>query len=119
MEKPALSDQAAAAMQLLGRRWVPDLIYLLRQRDARFSELAAALPAVSNRVLTERLRDLTAEGVLTRTVEAGPPTRITYALTELAAGLGTALEQVGYWADGPGRALLAGPATETGTAGTR
>jgi DNA-binding HxlR family transcriptional regulator len=96
----ALAGNAAAAMQILGRRWVPELIYLLTLRSARFSELSTALPAVSNRVLTERLRELTAAGVVVRTVEPGPPTRITYALSAAGRDLGEALHQAGRWADG-------------------
>lgn len=69
-------------LDCFGRRWVPQLLFLLAQGEARFTELANLLPGLSRRMLTERLRELDAEGVIRRTVEPGPPTRISYVITE-------------------------------------
>ncbi|GAA4593254.1 hypothetical protein GCM10023194_57130 [Planotetraspora phitsanulokensis] len=96
--KLLLPDATAAALDLLSRRWVPQVLYLLCQREARFSDLAQAIPGVSRRILTERLRDLADQGLIRREVDGGPPTRITYALTEDGAALRAALEQIDTWA---------------------
>jgi len=85
----------AAALELLGRRWTTELLYLLCQGEARFGELARAIPGISRRILTERLRQLTDAGLVDRHDDAG---RVTYALTERGAGLRGALEQIHAWA---------------------
>ena len=83
---------------LLGKRWTGLLIDLMLQRPARFSELARAVPGLSERVLGERLRELEAAGLVRRTVEPGPPITSTYGLTADGEGLGEILELVRRWA---------------------
>ncbi|MGW0433252.1 winged helix-turn-helix transcriptional regulator [Micromonospora sp. NPDC003197] len=85
----------AAALELFGRRWTTELLYLLCQGEARFGELARAIPGISRRILTERLRQLADAGLVDRHDDAG---RVTYALTERAAGLRGALAQIHAWA---------------------
>ncbi|MET8006565.1 winged helix-turn-helix transcriptional regulator [Nonomuraea glycinis] len=88
---------ASVAFELLARRWVPQLLFLLCQRQARFSELAQALPDMSRRVLMERLRQLDTDGLVHRLVDPGPPTRITYQITELGLGLCGTLQHASAW----------------------
>lgn len=85
-------------MELITRRWVPQLLYLLCHGPARFSDLANALPEISRRVLTDRLRTLANEGLVQRTVTEGPPTQITYQLTEIGEGLRDTLTELDNWA---------------------
>jgi len=96
--RPSIPTTTSDAMDLLTHRWVPRLIYLLCQGDARFSDLARALPGLSRRVLTERLRELADEGLIRRTVTGGPPTRITYELTTAGAALRDTLTHLDTWA---------------------
>ncbi len=98
-EKLALSPSVADTFEFLGRPWVTQLLFLLGQRQARFSELSQALPALSGRVLTERLRELCAEGLVVRHVQDGPSARVTYELTERGSGLSAALRGITDWAD--------------------
>ena len=74
------------------------MVDLLLQRPARFSELARAVPGLSERVLGERLRELEVAGVVQRTVDPGPPITVTYALTELGAQLEPAMAALRTWA---------------------
>jgi DNA-binding HxlR family transcriptional regulator len=90
--------QLTSVFDLLGKRWTALIIDLLLQRPARFSELARAIPGVSNRVLAARLLELTEAGVVERTVDSGPPTTTTYSLTPMGEHLGPALEQLRDWA---------------------
>lgn len=92
-----LPESAATAFELLSRRWVLHLLYLLCQNEARFSELTQAMPTMSRRVLTERLRTLQTEGLVNRTVDPGPPTRITYQITDLGGRLRPSLEHADAW----------------------
>jgi DNA-binding HxlR family transcriptional regulator len=64
----------------------------------RFSEIAAAVPELSDRLLSERMKELEAKGVVTRRVEAGPPVRVEYALSPMGRDLEPALVEIQAWA---------------------
>lgn len=89
------------AFGLLGKRWMGQLIDLLLQRPARFNELHAALPALSSRVLSERLTELQDLGLVEREVDPGPPIAATYRLTERAQQLGPAMDALRVWGGAP------------------
>jgi DNA-binding HxlR family transcriptional regulator len=74
-------------MKLLGGVWTPNLIWYLRAGPRRFSELRVDLPKISAKVLTSRLRDLEARGVVARTVRPTSPPSVEYALTPLGREL--------------------------------
>ena len=93
-----LCDRAAKVFDLLGKRWSGLIVDLLLQRPARFSELARAVPGLSERVLAERLRELEEAGILARTVDPGPPITVTYALTEIGTELEPAMQALRDWA---------------------
>ncbi|NBF00103.1 helix-turn-helix transcriptional regulator [Nonomuraea sp. KC401] len=97
-DRVLLPSATADAIDLLSRRWMLQLLYVLCQGEARFSELARAVPGLSRRVLTDRLRELADQGLVHRLVDEGPPTRISYRLTDQGAALRTALEHIGSWA---------------------
>lgn len=86
---------------LLGKRWTGLIIDLLLQRPARFSELHAALPALSKHVLSERLTELQSVGLAAREVDPGPPITATYRLTERGRALGPAMDALRVWAGAP------------------
>src|SRR5260370_40957354 len=86
---------------VLGKRWSGVLLDLLLQRPARFSELAAALPQLSKRVLTDRLAELAAVGLVLREGGPGPPVSVIYRLTERGEGLRAAMDALRGWAGGP------------------
>lgn len=86
---------------LLGKRWTGLLIDLLLQRPARFNELQAALPALSKRVLSERLTELQTVGLVEREVDPGPPITSTYRLSDRGRELGPAMDALRIWAGAP------------------
>jgi DNA-binding HxlR family transcriptional regulator len=86
---------------VLGKRWMGVLIDLLLQRPSRFNELHAALPALSKRVLSERLGELQNIGLVERDVDPGPPIAATYRLTERGRGLAPAMDALRVWAGAP------------------
>lgn len=94
-----LTEPAADAFEFLGRPWVSQVLFLLGQEDCRFSEVGAALPRVSGRVLTERLRELCAVGLALRCVDDDQPSRVTYRLTERGHSLVAVLQLVARWAE--------------------
>ena len=68
-------------MELIGKRWTGAVVRALMAKPARFNQLLAGIPGISDRVLTERLRELEVEGILERLVDPGPPVRVSYRLT--------------------------------------
>lgn len=88
----------ARAFDLLGKRWSGLIIDILLRKPARFSELARAVPGLSQRVMSERLRELTEAGLVERHIDPGPPIATTYSLTPLGEGLRPALDALRRWA---------------------
>ena len=104
------ADQCASVAQefeLLAKRWTPQLLIALLCGPARYSELARRVVGVSKPVLTERLRELEDAGLLTRTVDIGPPITSTYALTTEGESLRPALQELWDWAEQRSRARRA------------
>ena len=87
------------AAEILGRRWTPQVIRILLYGPARFGELRERVPGISDTLLSERLKQLEAEGIVIRTVHGGRPVLIEYSLTESGAGLGKAIDALGEWAE--------------------
>ena len=91
--------QLHQAVELIGRRWSGAIIEVLRQDGPlRFSALVAAIPGLSDRLCSERVKELEARGIIERTVHSGPPIRVEYALTPMGRGLGPALAELKSWA---------------------
>jgi DNA-binding HxlR family transcriptional regulator len=85
------------ALNLLSRRWVGLIVRVLLDGPRRFNELASALQVVADRVLAERLRDLEADGIVSREVFVGSPVRVEYALTEKGRALAPVLDAIESW----------------------
>ena len=86
------------AVELIGARWTGAIIRVLIAGPVRYSALRDAIPDISDRMLSERLRELEAEGVVTRLVLPDPPIGVEYALTEKGRALGPAMDAIAQWA---------------------
>ena len=87
------------AVELIGRRWTGAILQALLAGATRYSDIAQSIPGLSDRLLSERLRELEAEGIVTRTVIPDMPVRIEYHLTEKGESLGPVLTSVSTWAE--------------------
>lgn len=87
-----------AAIELIGKRWTGAIVSALTERPLRFGELAKAVPGLSDRLLSQRLRELEDAGVVERDVEPGTPVRVIYSLTEKGADLGPTMSELHAWA---------------------
>ncbi len=97
------------AVELIGRRWTGAIVEVLLQGGPmRFSEVAHAVPELSDRLLSERMKELEARGVVERRVLEGPPVRVEYELTRMGRSLEPALAELKAWAQ---RWLDAGTST--------
>lgn len=97
--EPACCPYLHEAVELVGRRWSGAIIEVLRLHGPlRFSELAQAIPGLSDRLCSERVKELESRGLVRRTVLPGPPVRVEYELTDMGRALGPALSELGAWA---------------------
>ena len=87
------------AVELIGKRWTGAIVRTLIGGPRRFNELLAAIPGISDRLLTERLRELEAEAIVKREVFPESPVRVTYELTCSGRELGPALDEIARWAE--------------------
>ena len=98
-EEPTCCPLYHEAVELIGRRWTGAIVEVLLNGGAmRFSEIAAAVPELSDRLLSERMKELEARGVVERTVDSGPPVRLTYGLTRMGRDLEPAVAELRAWA---------------------
>src|SRR4051794_3860418 len=86
------------AIELIGKRWSGAILQVMRGGVVRFSDLAAAIPGLSDRMLSERLKELEAEQLVERRVIPETPVRVEYRLTPSGEALGTVLDAVTTWA---------------------
>src|SRR3954467_6039534 len=86
------------AIELIGRRWSGAILQVMRGGVVRFSDLTAAIPGLSDRMLSERLKELEAEHLVKRRVIPDTPVRVEYRLTARGESLGTVLDAVATWA---------------------
>ncbi len=86
------------AVELVGRRWTGAILQVLMDGPLRFSEICQAVPELSDRLLSARMKELEARGIVERTVHSGPPVRVEYSLSEMGRELGPALSELQGWA---------------------
>lgn len=87
------------AIELIGRRWVGAILRVLVGGPARFNEILTAVPGLSDRLLSERLRELEEQGVVARVVATTRPLRVTYELTPCGRSLEAIVESIGAWSE--------------------
>jgi DNA-binding HxlR family transcriptional regulator len=87
------------AVELVGRRWTGAILRVLMDGPLRFSEVAQAVPELSDRLLSERMKELERRGIVERTVIAGPPLRVEYQLSQMGHELEPALSELHRWAN--------------------
>lgn len=87
------------AIEILGKKWTGLILKVLMEGPQRFNELAEQLEVVSDRMLSERLKELEEEGIVDRRVFPETPVRIEYTLTEKGRALGPVLMALERWAD--------------------
>ncbi|WP_217576682.1 helix-turn-helix domain-containing protein [Streptomyces sp. GbtcB7] len=82
---------------LLGKRWTGPIVAVLMARPVHFADLCRAIPGISERMLSDRLTELGAAGLVVREVDEGPPLRVSYRLTEAGMALEPALRELARW----------------------
>jgi DNA-binding HxlR family transcriptional regulator len=85
------------ALDVIGGKWKMPILWRLQSGTWRYSELKADLPRLSHKVLAEQLRELEADGLITRTVHASVPPRVDYALSSLGQSALTVIAALRTW----------------------
>lgn len=86
------------AVELIGRRWTGAILRVLMDGSLRFSQIGQAVPELSDRLLSERMKELEARGIVARRVISGPPVRVEYELSRMGRELEPALSELQRWA---------------------
>jgi|SRR5205809_4605833 len=87
------------AIELIGGRWTGAILQTLLQGTCRYAAIKGAIPDITDRMLSERLRSLEAEGLVERAVIPDTPVRVEYELTTKGRELQNALREIGSWAE--------------------
>jgi DNA-binding HxlR family transcriptional regulator len=94
------ADRLTAALRSIDGRWkMPLLAHLSAKGIMRFSDLERSIPQASQKMLTQHLRELERDGIVTRTVYPEVPPRVEYGLTDVGKGLGPVFRALADWAD--------------------
>lgn len=93
-----LCQHVHRAIELIGRRWTGAIVFALSQGPLRFGAFKGLIPELSDRMLSERLKELEQEGVIWREVQPGPPVQVHYALTPKGEALRPIVDAIGAWA---------------------
>ncbi|MFD5144371.1 winged helix-turn-helix transcriptional regulator [Streptomyces sp. NPDC058401] len=94
-----VSDGITQVFGLLGKRWTGVILASLMAGPVHFADLRRSIAGISERMLSDRLVELGAAGLVLREVDEGPPLRVAYRLTERGAALKPALTELGQWAE--------------------
>ena len=98
-DRPPVCGRYQRAAELVGRRWTAAVIRVTLDGPARFTEIRRSVPGLSARLLTERLRELEAEGLVERLPVAGTPGLVEYALTPRGRALVDVVQAIEAWVD--------------------
>jgi DNA-binding HxlR family transcriptional regulator len=89
----------ATVVELIGNKWKLLIIRNLLANTLRFNELLKGIPGISQKVLTDNLRSLEANGLVDRTVYPEVPPRVEYSLTDIGQSLNPLFESIASWGD--------------------
>jgi DNA-binding HxlR family transcriptional regulator len=95
---PELCATFHRAAELIGRRWTGAIIFVLLKSRCRYATLRDAIPDITDRMLSERLQELEAEGIIDRTVIPDTPVRVEYSLTKKGRALAKTFDAIAEWA---------------------
>lgn len=96
--KPSVCALFHRASELIGRRWTGAILFVLLRERCRFAELREGIPGITDRMLSERLQELEAEGIVERLVIPETPVRVEYSLTPKGRALAKPVDAIGRWA---------------------
>ncbi|ANM14805.1 HxlR family transcriptional regulator protein (plasmid) [Rhizobium sp. N541] len=108
-EEVNMHEEMRRAFALLSGKWKLEIMWLLNQRIYRFGALRKAIPGITQHMLTAQLRELEADGLVSRTIFAEVPPRVEYEITQKARGLGPTMDALTAWWNEYGKSVPVKP----------
>lgn len=99
MQKTSICPKYEFAAELLGKKWTGLLILVLLQGPLRFKDIKREIPDMSDRLITERLKELEGKGIVERSVFPEKPVRVQYQLTSKGEDLEPVINAIQDWAE--------------------
>ncbi|WP_027087856.1 winged helix-turn-helix transcriptional regulator [Cohnella panacarvi] len=99
MDYSKMCPKYESAAELLGKKWTGLIIRVLLGGPRRFKDIKEQIPDMSDKMLTDRMKELEALGILTRTVYPEMPVRIEYELTEKGRQLEEVIVSIQTWGE--------------------
>jgi len=99
MDYSKMCPKYESAAELLGKKWTGLIIRVLPGGPKRFKDIKEQIPEMSDKMLTDRMKELEAAGILTRTVYPEMPVRIEYELTEKGHQLEEVIQSIQHWGE--------------------
>ncbi|MEA2481224.1 MAG: hypothetical protein QOJ07_3146 [Thermoleophilaceae bacterium] len=96
--RPACCSLYHHAIELIGKRWTGAILLVLMDGACHFSQIRGLVPDISDRLLSERLKELETEGIVDRRVIDGAPVRVEYSLTDKGRALDPVVRSLKQWA---------------------
>jgi DNA-binding HxlR family transcriptional regulator len=96
--RPTCCGKYHQAVELIGKRWTGAILFVLMDGPLRFSEVKLLVPDLSDRLLSERMKELEAAGIVERRVIDDTPVRVEYVLTEMGGDLEPVVRSLKGWA---------------------
>lgn len=97
MKSPAIRCPVSRTLKVIGGKWKPLILYHLGEGISRNGELRRVIPEITQKVLTQQLRELEEDGMVSRKVYPVVPPRVDYSLTELGNSLRPVLDAMASW----------------------
>jgi DNA-binding HxlR family transcriptional regulator len=94
-----MSCPVEGLLELIWGKWKVSILWWLQQRTMRFTELHRALPGITQKMLTQQLRELERHGLVSRKVYPEVPPKVEYSITDFGASLKEVLDHLGEWAE--------------------
>ncbi|MDQ0216261.1 DNA-binding HxlR family transcriptional regulator [Oikeobacillus pervagus] len=96
-EQQNMCNEFHDTIEFIGKRWIGVIIYHLLEGPKRYHELMTAIPGISDRLLTERLKELENSGLVIKKVVASSPKKVEYELTKLGMEFDIVIEAIVKW----------------------
>lgn len=96
---PKTDCPVTRTLNVVGGKWKPVILFCISNGVDRFGTMGRAIPGITKQMLTQQLRELEGDGVLTRTVHAQVPPRVDYALTDKGRSLLPIIEMMRAWGE--------------------
>ncbi|BDI23133.1 helix-turn-helix domain-containing protein [Herbiconiux sp. L3-i23] len=92
-----LCRRLIGSVELVGQRWSSGILLALGRGATRFSEIIASVDGLSDRMLAQRLKELTARGLVVRSITPSTPVQVRYHLTDRGRELLSSLQPLAAW----------------------